>query len=111
MDESEKIRDDRERLFIAIEVFGPVALTDHQVIVRRMARRDPSGLKAAREMARASEVGRSRAWWREHARITSTDWSSLLRQRVKVLGWVRAGRPPLSEYMRTRRLAGGRDDE
>lgn len=27
-----------------------------------------------------------------------TDWSSILRQRIRVLAWVRAGRPPLSKW-------------
>lgn len=57
------------------------------------------------------ELGRDREWWGREAVRTKTDWSSLLRQRIRVLGWVRAGRPSISEYMRTRRLAGGRDDE
>jgi hypothetical protein len=30
---------------------------------------------------------------REEARRCRTDWSSLLRQRIRVLAWVRAGRP------------------
>ena len=29
---------------------------------------------------------------------TKTDWSSVLRQRIRVLAWVRAGRPPLSKW-------------
>jgi hypothetical protein len=40
-----------------------------------------------------------REWWRVEARRCGTDWSSLLRQRIRVLDWVRAGRPPLSEWM------------
>lgn len=102
MDESEKIADDRERLLLAIEVQGPRALRDHATIVRRMRWRDPEGLRLAREVARAIPVGRSREWWREQAKATGTDWSSLLRQRVRVLGWVRAGRPLLSEHLRKR---------
>jgi hypothetical protein len=42
---------------------------------------------------------RSRAWWRIEARRTRTDWSSLLRQRIRVLAWVRAGRPPLAQWI------------
>jgi hypothetical protein len=41
---------------------------------------------------------RDRAWWRAEARRTKTDWSSILRQRIRVLAWVRAGRPPLSNW-------------
>jgi hypothetical protein len=44
-----------------------------------------------------------RDWWRAEARRCGTDMSSLLRQRIKVLAWVRAGRPPLSEWMKSRR--------
>ena len=43
-------------------------------------------------------VHRDRAWWRGEARRSRTDWSSLLRQRVTVLAWVRAGRPPLGRW-------------
>ena len=43
-------------------------------------------------------VHRDRAWWRGEARRSRTDWSSLLRQRIKVLAWVRAGRPPLGQW-------------
>jgi hypothetical protein len=39
-----------------------------------------------------------REWWRREAIRTSTDWSSLLRQRIRVLWWVKAGRPPLSTW-------------
>ena len=41
---------------------------------------------------------RDREWWRAEAIRTETDWSSLLRQRIRVLAWVRAGRPPLSKW-------------
>jgi hypothetical protein len=41
---------------------------------------------------------RDREWWRAESIRTKTDWSSLLRQRIRVLAWVRAGRPPLSEW-------------
>lgn len=100
MDESDKIRDDRERLLLAIEAWGPRALTDHRTIVQRMARRDPAGLEEARARARVIPVGRTREWWKVEAVRTNTDWSSIHRQRIRVLGWVRAGRPPLAEYAR-----------
>lgn len=41
-----------------------------------------------------------RAWWTAQAKRTRTDWSSLLRQRLRVLAWVRAGRPPWAQFMR-----------
>ena len=41
---------------------------------------------------------RDREWWRAEAIRTKTDWSSVLRQRIRVLAWVRAGRPPLSKW-------------
>ena len=44
------------------------------------------------------EPPHDRAWWRAEAIRTKTDWSSLLRQRIRVLAWVRAGRPPLSKW-------------
>lgn len=40
----------------------------------------------------------TREQWREKARRERTDWSSLLRQRIKVWGWVRAGRPELRKW-------------
>jgi hypothetical protein len=40
-----------------------------------------------------------REWWRQEAIRQRTDWSSLLRQRIRVLAWVRAGRPPLTKWM------------
>lgn len=43
---------------------------------------------------------RDRAWWRRESVGTGTDWSSLLRQRVRVLAWVRAGRPPIAAWTR-----------
>jgi hypothetical protein len=46
----------------------------------------------------ARDRARDRAWWRAEARRTKTDWSSILRQRIRVLAWVRAGRPPLSNW-------------
>jgi hypothetical protein len=42
-----------------------------------------------------------REWWRQEAIRTRTDWSSILRQRIRVLHWVRAGRPPLGQWMRS----------
>ncbi len=44
---------------------------------------------------------RNRDWWRAEARQTKTDLSSLLRQRLRVLAWVRAGRPPLSTWIKS----------
>jgi hypothetical protein len=41
---------------------------------------------------------RDRQWWRVEAKRVGTDWSSLLRQRLCVLAWVRAGRPPLAQW-------------
>jgi hypothetical protein len=52
----------------------------------------------------ASAEIRDRGWWRIEARRTRTDWSSILRQRIRVLWWVRAGRPPLSEWVRCMNL-------
>lgn len=46
----------------------------------------------------AVDVTHDREWWRAEATRTRTDWSSLLRQRIRVLYWVRAGRPPLSKW-------------
>jgi len=54
-------------------------------------------------MSRAEELRerpRDREWWRQEAIRTKTDWSSLLRQRIRVLAWVRAGRPPLSKWLK-----------
>jgi hypothetical protein len=48
----------------------------------------------------ADEMGRDREWWREEAKRTQTDWSSLLRQRIKAMWWVRLGRPPLREFLK-----------
>jgi hypothetical protein len=45
------------------------------------------------------EMGHDREWWRVEARRARTDWSSLLRQRVKALGWARAGRPDLKAWL------------
>jgi hypothetical protein len=42
-----------------------------------------------------------RAWWRAEAVRTNTDWSSLLRQRIRVLHWDRAGRPPLTQWIKS----------
>jgi hypothetical protein len=42
-----------------------------------------------------------REWWRAEAVRTRTDWSSLLRQRIRVLAWVYAGRPPLAQWVKT----------
>ena len=102
MDQSERLRRDRERLLLAIEVEGPRALGMHAALVRRMAHTDPAGLLEAKARAREIEVGRSREWWTGRARETGTDWSSLLRQRLRVKDWVRAGRPPLAEWQKRR---------
>jgi hypothetical protein len=48
--------------------------------------------------AQQIEQPHDRAWWRVEARRTRTDWASLLTQRIRVLHWVRAGRPPLSKW-------------
>ena len=62
-------------------------------------------LKQYRDRERAAfaeEVhgGNDREWWRTEARAVGTDWSTLLRQRIKVLAWIRAGRPPIAEWRR-----------
>jgi hypothetical protein len=44
---------------------------------------------------------RDREWWRAEAIRTKTDWSSILRQRIRVLAWIRAGRPPLGQWLRS----------
>jgi hypothetical protein len=44
---------------------------------------------------------RDREWWRVEARRRGTDWSSLLRQRIRVRWWIKAGRPPFGEWMRS----------
>ena len=44
------------------------------------------------------DLPRDREWWRVEARRTRTDWSSLLRQRIRVLAWAKAGRPPLAKW-------------
>ena len=49
--------------------------------------------------AKLDEPPHCRTWWWEEAVRTRTDWSSLLRQRIKVLWWVKAGRPPLSKWI------------
>jgi len=41
-----------------------------------------------------------RAWWAAQARRDKTDWSSLLRQRLRVRQWVRDGRPPIGQWLR-----------
>jgi hypothetical protein len=46
-----------------------------------------------------------RAWWRLEAVRTHTDWSSLLRQRIRVRAWVRAGRPRLSQWHKLERAS------
>jgi hypothetical protein len=46
-----------------------------------------------------SEQPRDREWWRQEAIRTRTDWSSLLRQRIRVKAWIKAGRPPLAKWM------------
>jgi hypothetical protein len=51
-----------------------------------------------RQAAPEKTLPTPREWWRDEARRTRTDWSSLLRQRIRVLNWVRAGRPPLSKW-------------
>lgn len=46
-------------------------------------------------------IWHDRIWWLARARKTKTDWSSLLRQRLKVMAWLRAGRPPLRAWLRS----------
>jgi hypothetical protein len=69
----------------------PADQPDISVPVPTFERREGTPAKA--------EVG-TREWWRDEARRTKTDWSSLLRQRARVLWWIRAGRPPLSQWVR-----------
>jgi hypothetical protein len=42
--------------------------------------------------ARNSKPIRDRAFWRIEARRSHTDWSSLLRQRIRVRAWVKRRR-------------------
>jgi hypothetical protein len=46
------------------------------------------------------EMGHDRAWWLEEAKRRKTDWSSLLRQRLRVMQWVRDGRPPMAQWVK-----------
>jgi len=48
----------------------------------------------------ADEMGHDREWWLREARRTRTDWSPLLRQRLRVLWWLRLGRPSWREFLR-----------
>jgi hypothetical protein len=57
--------------------------------------RHPSPINSPERNFRAAH---DRAWWRTEAIRTKTDWSSILRQRIRVLAWIRAGRPPLSKW-------------
>ena len=57
--------------------------------------------------AQQLEPPRDHEWWRAEAIRTKTDWSSLLRQRIRVLAWVRAGTPPLSKW-HADMMSGGR---
>jgi hypothetical protein len=50
----------------------------------------------------AAEVGHDREWWRGESRRIGTDWSTLVRQRIRVLWWVRAGRLRFSEWKKRR---------
>jgi hypothetical protein len=47
------------------------------------------------------DAAHDREWWRAEARRCRTDWSSLLRQRIRALAWVRAGMPPLSQWLKS----------
>jgi hypothetical protein len=47
------------------------------------------------------ELIHDRGWWRAEAVRCGTDWSSLLRQRLRVLRWIRCGRPPLAEWVKS----------
>lgn len=104
VDQSERMLRDRERLLLAIEVLGVTALKDHTPLARRVRRHDAHGwsqvLDALLEQG-TSHGWRDREWWRKESAITGTDWSSLLRQRVRALWWHRAGCPPVSEWVRT----------
>jgi hypothetical protein len=88
---------------LAIEVLGPRAFRHHAALAKRMASTDPAGLLEAKARAREIEVGRSREWWRKHSQEIGTDWSTLLRQRLRVLWWVRAGRPPISDWQKDKK--------
>lgn len=48
----------------------------------------------------ADEMGHDRVWWIGEAKRARTDWSSLLRQRLRVRQWVRDGRPPIGQWLR-----------
>jgi len=70
-----------------------------KVILRRFGVR--ALRRAGAAMTSPAEVKiQSRAWWHVEAKRVGTDWSSLLRQRLRVLQWVRAGRPPLARWAR-----------
>ena len=45
-------------------------------------------------------VGRDREWWRKQSIRDRTDWSSLLRQRIRVKSWLKAGAPPLAQWVK-----------
>jgi len=51
--------------------------------------------------AQQLQPARDRGWWRQDSIRCRTDWSSILRQRIRVLAWVRAGRPPLAQWMQS----------
>jgi hypothetical protein len=52
-------------------------------------------------------VHHDRAWWRAEAVRTRTDMSSLLRQRLRVRAWIRAGRPPMAQWQRELNASAG----
>jgi hypothetical protein len=61
-------------------------------------------LKHERDELSIEVWGHDREWWREEAKRTKTDWSSLLRQRILFLWWVREGRQePRAEWLRGKR--------
>lgn len=64
--------------------------------LRQMRKRYAARL--AREWG--DEVGHTREWWREEAKRTKTDWSNLLRQRMRVQWWVKLGRPSWREFVK-----------
>lgn len=101
VDQSERMLLDRERLLLAIEVLGVTAVKDHTPLARRVRRHDADGWRQVQEALAAQGASlrwRDRAWWRRESAIVGTDWSSLLRQRLRALWWHRAGCPPISGW-------------
>jgi hypothetical protein len=63
-----------------------------------VSQKEGDRLKRERKLFAAECEPRDRTWWQIEARRMKTDRSSLLRQRIKVLGWIRAGRPALKAW-------------